>query len=162
MAAVLLGLSACAFPSLAPAQRTPVRWIMVEKPAGEVVSGGQNGVGRVDPQAVVLTMQPLYREDLEWEVVVDPHDYFVEVLEISPRAQVVPGETVTAKVRVGRARPNELYRLTARASQAGVEILGEGSCLVGGSSPANFRITSLSPGRAGIAVGLDELEEEER
>ena len=98
------------------------------------------------------------REDLEWQVVVDPHDYFVEILEITPYAQAPLGEMVNAKLRVGRMRPNELYQLTARASQAGVEILGEGACLVRGSSPASFRFTSLGPGRTGIALVVESLE----
>lgn len=153
-----LGLWGCSPSLLRSPERTPVRWIVVEKRVGEIRAGGPVGDGQVDPMAVVLTMQPLYREDLEWEIVVDPHDYFVEVLEIIPKSQAAPGETVNAKVRVGHSRPNDRYRITARVSQSGVEILGEAECIVRGSSPATFRFTSLVPGRAGIAVGVEKLE----
>ena len=113
----------------------------------------------MDPQAVVLTMQPLYREDLEWEVVVDPHDYFVEVLEISPSRQASPGETVSATVRVGKARKDDVYRLIARPSSTDVVIQGTAEQTVRGSSPAIFRFTSTAGGRAGIAVGVEKMKE---
>jgi hypothetical protein len=157
-AAALAALSACAAAPLEASPRTPVRWIMVEKPVGDVVPSGQNGDGQVDPRSVIVTLQPLYAEDLNWEVTVDPHDYFVEILEITPKAQAAPGETVIARVRVGHARPGELYRLTARASRTGVEILGGKECIVRGGAPAAFRFTSLEPGRAGITVGVERLE----
>jgi len=141
-----------------PSERTPVRWIVVEKRVGEVTAGGWLGDGRVDPQAVVLTMQPLYREDFEWEVVVDPHEYFVEVLEISPSRQASPGETVSAKVRVGKARASDFYRLVARPSCAEVQIIGESELRVRGGCPAVFQFTSTSTGRLGIAVGVEKIE----
>lgn len=158
MAALVSGLSACSLPTTRVPERTPVRWIMVEKPVGEVVPKGQNGDGQVDPMAIVLTMQPLYREDLEWAVVVDPHDYFVEVLEIAPGSQATPGETVTAKVRVGKARPGDAYRLLAKASRAEVQILGASEQIVHGSTPALFRFTSTSTGPGGIAVAVQKIE----
>jgi hypothetical protein len=135
-----------------------VRWIVVEKRVGDVTAGGWVGDGQVDPQAIVLTMHPLYREDLEWDVVVDPHDYFVEVLEIAPGTQVTPGETVTAKVRVGKARPGDVYRLVAKGSRADVQILGAFEQIVHGSTPALFRFTSISTGPGGIAVGVERVE----
>jgi hypothetical protein len=135
-----------------------VRWIVVEKRVGEVVNEGRVGDGQVDPLAVILTMQPLYAEDVAWEVVIDPHDYFVEILEITPSTQAAPGETVSAKVRVGHARPNDLYRITVRASKAGVEIQGPSQCIVRGSTPAAFRFTSVEAGRAGITVGVEKVE----
>ena len=143
-------------------ERTPVRWIVVEKRVGEVLPDGRLGDGQIDPQAVVLTMQPLYREDLEWQVVVDPREYFVEVLEIIPRSQATPGETVTAKVRVGKARPGDVYRLMAKASRSDVQILGESEQIVQGSTPALFRFTSISTGPGGIAVGVEKLEPGDR
>lgn len=130
---------------------------MVEKRVGEIVPEGRRGQGQLDPQAVVLTLQPLYAEDVNWEVVVDPHDYYVEILEITPSRQASPGETVSARVRVGHARENEVYRLVARTSQPDVEIVGERECTVRGSSPASFRFTSLSAGRGGIAIGVERL-----
>jgi len=159
--AVVLGacLWGCALPVKAARERTPVRWIVVEKRVGDIVPEGRTGDGQVDPQAVVLTMQPLYREDLEWEVVVDPHDYFVEVLEISPSRQASPGETVSATVRVGKARKDDVYRLIARPSSTDVVIQGTAEQTVRGSSPATFRFTSTAGGRAGIAVGVEKMKE---
>ncbi len=164
---LLLGLAAVSLWGCSPSlvrgrERTPVRWIVVEKRVGDVTPGGWVGDGQVDPQAVVLTMQPLYREDLEWEVVVDPHDYFVEVLEIVPGSQATPGETVTAKVRVGKAKPGDVYRLLAKASRADVQILGATEQIVHGCSPALFRFTSTSTGAGGIAVGVEKLEPGDR
>jgi hypothetical protein len=127
-----------------------------------VVAEGRVGNGQVDPDAIVLTMQPLYREDVSWEVVIDPHDYFVEILEVTPKVPAAPGETVSARVRVARARPDELYRLTARGSQGDVRILGAAQCVVRGDAPAAFRFTSLEPGRAGIAVGVEALGDSKR
>src|SRR5262245_42713114 len=94
-------------------ERVPVRWVVVEKPVGDILPQGQSGDGRVEAGARLLALPPLYREDLQWEVVVDPRDYFVEVLEVSPSSSANPGEVVTAKVRVGGAKAGEIYRLTA-------------------------------------------------
>lgn len=158
----IVSLSGCSPTLVRGPERSPVRWIVVEKRVGDVTPGGWVGDGQVDPQAVVLTMQPLYREDLEWEVVVDPHDYFVEVLEIVPGSQASPGETVTAKVRVGKAKPGDVYRLMAKASRADVQILGASEHIVHGCTPASFRFTSLSTGSGGIAVGVERLEPGDR
>ena len=138
-------------------EKSPVRWIVVEKQMGEVLPGGRVGDGQVDPRARVLTMQPLYREDFQWEVVVDPHDYFVEVLEISPGLSANPGEIVTAKVRVARARAGEVYRLTAIASRSDVRIVGTPEQVVLANTPAFFRFTSATIGVGGISVGVDRI-----
>jgi hypothetical protein len=143
-------------------ERTPVRWIVVEKSVGEVIPDGRVGDGQVDPSAIVLTMQPLYPEDLAWQVVVDLNDYFVEVLEISPRTQASPGETVTAKVHVARAKPDEVYRLVAKASRPDVQLIGASEQIVHGGAPALFRFTSLSSGPGGIALGVEKLEQGDR
>lgn len=161
-AAVLLGLSACAVQAPPARERTPVRWIMVEKPIGEVVPNGQNGQGQVDPRSAIVTLQPLYSEDVNWEVVVEPHDFYVEIIEITPRGQASPGETVNAKVRVARARVGDVYRLTARASRSDVRIVGGSEITVRGDAPANFRFTSLAPGRGGIAVGVEKVDPRDR
>lgn len=153
-AAVLLGLSACALPAPAPTPRKPVRWIMVEKPVGDVVPLGQNGDGQVDPQSMIVTLQPLYAEDVNWEVVVDPHDFYVEIVGISPPGPAAPGETVTARVRVAHARSGDLYRLTAISSQSEVQLLGDREQVVRGGNTAAFRFTSLGPGKAGISIGV--------
>jgi hypothetical protein len=157
MGVLLCGLIACAAPPPAVPERTPVRWIMVEKPVGEVVPNGQNGEGQVDPRSMIVTLQPLYSEDVNWEVVVDPHDFYVEIVAISPAGQAAPGETVCALVRVAHARSGDLYRLTAKGSQQDVQILGEREHLVRGGTPAAFRFTSLGPGRAGISVGVEKV-----
>lgn len=157
LAALLPGLLACAVPLPTGPERTPVRWIMVEKPVGEVVPNGQNGQGQVDPTSVIVTLQPLYSEDVAWEVVVDPHDFYVEIVEISPAGPAAPGETVSAKVRVAHARSGDLYRLTAKCSQREVQILGDREQLVRGGTTAAFRFTSLGPGRAGISVGVERV-----
>lgn len=149
-------LAGCASPARVP-ERTPVRWIVVEKKVGELLPDGVVGEGRLDPAAQLLALQPLYREDLEWEVVVDPHDYFVEVLEISPGTSAAPGEVVTAKVRVGRARKGERYRLLANASQAGVQVLGDAEHIVKEGATAVFRFTSSLPGAGGIAVSVERV-----
>ena len=142
--------------SLVP-ERVPVRWVVVEKPVGDILPQGKSGDGRVDPGARLLSLHPLYREDLQWEVVVDPRDYFVEVLEILPGASANPGEVVSAKVRVGGAKAEELYRLTATGSRPDVQILGDQEQFVRGIAPAVFRFTSSSPGAAGISVGVERL-----
>jgi len=157
LAALLPGLGACsARPPSAP-KRIPVRWIMVEKPVGEVVPHGQNGDGRVDPRSMIVTLQPLYPEDVSWEVMVDPHEFTVEILEINPPGPAKPGETVTAKVRVARARPGETYRLTANASRSDVRIVSDRALTVRGGSPAQFRFTCLVPGKGGIAIGVEKV-----
>lgn len=157
-AAALIAAVGCVPPPAGPPVRTPVRWVVVEKRVKDIVPDGRTGDGQVDPESVVLTMQPLYREDVNWEVVVDPHDYFVEVLEITPSSQASPGETVTARVRVGKARSDSTYRLIARASHQDVEILGEKELVVHGSAVAIFRFTSVATGRGGIAVGVEKVE----
>ena len=148
----------CAPLSVAPTGRKPVRWIVVEKTIGDFAPGGRSGDGQVDPRAAMLTMQPLYAEDVNWEVVVDPHDFFVEVLDISPSAQASPGETVTARVRVGKARSHDMYLLTARASSHDVEVIGASEMIVRGNAIALFRFTSLTAGRGGIAVAVERVD----
>jgi len=160
--ALLLGcaggtLAGC-LPSLSPSTpRRPVRWIVVEMPVGEVIPGGQVGDGQIDPGAVLLTMQPLGRDDLGWRAVVDPCDGSVEVLEISPGPRASPGETVTAKVRVARAAEEEVYRLVAKVSRPEVQLIGAMEWVVQGGEPAWFRFTSRSSGRGGIEVRVENL-----
>src|SRR5579864_6620070 len=115
VAAALLG---CGVPSAPPQHRLPVRWIMVEKRLGDLLPQGLGGDGRTDPESALLALEPLDAQDVSWEVQVDPQDYGVEVLEILPSPRAAPGETVTATVRVGRARPGELYRLMAHVLRA--------------------------------------------
>ena len=164
-AALCLGQAACApFPRSIkanlpspPPPREPLRWIMVEARADSVYPDGQIGDGQVSPSSQLLTMVPLYREDFSWEVVVDPRDYFVEVLEVLPKGLATPGETVMATVRGGGAKPAERYRLQARPQAPDVTLIGEAEREVRGAAPAVFRFTSTSTGRGGIAVGVERI-----
>ena len=45
----------------------------------------------VDRKLVRVIEVPLYREDFSWEAVVDPREYFVEVLEVLPNG-LPPGK----------------------------------------------------------------------
>src|SRR5258708_38865388 len=141
LAVMLLG---CAVPPGSVPGRRPVRWIVVEKRVADIIPEGRLGEGQVDPQAILLTMEPLFAEDVSWEVVVDPHDYFVEVLEITPSTQAAPGETGTAKVRVGQANPDSLYRLLARPSTPARPMFGLAHDRCHGASPALLRFTLTS------------------
>ncbi len=156
LALALSTVGSCTHPTHVP-ERRPVRWVMVEKPAAQVLTQGQSGDGRVDAGARLLALHPLYREDLQWDVVVDPHDFFVEVVEISPGTSANPGEVVSAKVRVGRAKDEDIYRLTATASRSDVRLLSARELLVRGSAPAVFQFTSASAGAGGIAVAVERV-----
>jgi hypothetical protein len=162
----LLPLSAQACVSLnsdrGESPREPARWVLVERRYADVVQTTTNGDGRVNPDAVVLTFQPLYPEDLNWDVVVDPEDQFVEVVGFTPEGHARPGEIVSATVRVGKAKIGQLYRLSAKPSQTDVRILGEAQTVVRGNETAVFRFTSCTSGRAGIAVGVERIGAEER
>lgn len=153
-----LALQACALElhEESPAPREPVRWLLVERKYGEVAPTA-SGDGRVNPDAVVLAFQPLYPEDLAWEVSVDVEEHYVEVVGFSPAGAAQPGEVVTATVRVGKAKAGQLYRLSAKASQPDVRILGDLQAVVKGSDTAVFRFTSCASGRAGIAVGVERI-----
>ena len=102
-------------------------------------------------------MEPLYPEDLGWTAEVESRGYFVEVLEVTPPGLVAPGEVVTARLRVGNARPGVIYRLVARPSTPDVRIVGEAEITVRGPEVAVFRFTSLSGGRGGIEVGVERV-----
>lgn len=137
--------------------REPVRWILVERRYGDVASRSDAGDGRVNPDATVLAFQPLYPEDLTWEVVVSPEEQFVELVNFSPSGPATPGEIVSATVRVGKAKAGQTYRLTAKPSRSDVRILGECAAVVQGWDTAVFRFTSCASGRAGIAVGVERI-----
>jgi len=114
--------------------------------------------GQVEPSASLLVMQPLYGEDLDWVVSVEAHDYFVELLEVSPSGTAAPGEIVSARVRIGRARAEGSYRIIARPLNSGVKILGESEHHVRSSSTALFRFTSIEGGRGGVALCAERVE----
>ena len=149
-------------PSENATYREPVRWLLVERAYGELAVGQKSGDGGINPDAMVLAFQPLYPEDLKWDVLVEAQEQFVELVSFTPQTAAAPGEVVSATVRVGKARPAELYRLSARASQADIRILGEAQIVVKGSETAIFRFTSCASGRAGIAVGVERIGMNER
>ncbi len=159
----LLG-QACVSPHLPEDEtaREPVRWLLVERRYADVAQTTATDDGRVNPDAIVLAFQPLYPEDLSWDVVVEPEEQFVEVVGYAPVGAVRPGEVVSATVRVGKAKGEQFYRLSAKASQADVRILGADQVIVRGSEAAVFRFTSCTSGRAGIAVGVERIALDER
>ncbi len=161
---LLLGLMAPALQACMPRgpeenwpTKEPVRWILVERRYGEIASPKAAGDGSVNPDAVVLAFQPLYREDLTWEVIVSPEEHYVEVVGFSPVGPASPGEVVSATVRVGRAKAGQVYRLLAKPSQADIRVLGETQAVVTGQDTAVFRFTSCTSGRAGIVVGVERI-----
>jgi hypothetical protein len=94
-------------------------------------------------------------------VKVEAHDFFVELLEIVPGRTAAPGERVTAKVRVGNARKDTTYRLSAMPSNDAVRILSHQEVIVRGSMTATYEFSSLVPGVAGIGITVDKLEGED-
>lgn len=142
--------------------REPVRWLLVERPYGELAVGQKSEDGGINPHAMVLSFQPLYPEDLKWDVIVEAQDHFVELVSFMPQNAAAPGEVVSAIVRVGKAKPADLYRLSAKVSQADVRIIGEAQAIVKGSEPAVFRFTSCASGRGGIAVVVERIDMNER
>lgn len=147
----------CALPSETEGTaREPVRWLLVERRYADVAPTA-SGDGKINPEATVLAFQPLYPEDLAWEVVVDTEEHFVEVVSFTPSGPARPGEVVSATVRVGKAKAAVMYRLSAKASQPDVRILGDTQAVVKGSDTAVFRFTSCASGRAGIAVGVERI-----
>jgi hypothetical protein len=153
-----LGVQACTLQAedVREAPREPVRWLLVERRYADV-AGAASGDGKVNPDAVVLAFQPLYSEDLAWEAAVDVEEHYVEVVGFSPASAAQPGEVIAATVRVGKAKVGQLYRLSAKASQPDVRILGESQVFVKGIESAVFRFTSYASGRAGIAVGVERI-----
>jgi len=149
-------VQACVSPAPAGSDspREPVRWVLVERRYGDLAESPPSGDGRVNPDAVVLAFLPLYAEDLEWDVAIDPEEHYAQVVGWTPPGPARPGEIVTATVRVGKAKARERYLLTATPSQPEVRILGESQAIVRGSENAVFRFTSGTSGRAGIAVGV--------
>lgn len=105
-----------------------------------------------------MVLQPLYQEDLVWLASVEAHYYFVELLEVSPAGTASPGEVVTARVRIGRAKAEGRYRITAIPLNPEVRILGDREHDVRGSTPTLFRFTSMEGGRGGIAVCAEQIE----
>ena len=140
--------------------REPVRWILVERRYGDLPDAPPSRDGKVNPDAVVLAFQPLYPEDLKWDVVVSPEEHFVELLGHSPTGSVPPGQVVTARVRVGRAKPNHRYLLEAVTTQPHVRVIGSNRVVVRGEEVSIFTFTSLTNGRGGVEIGVRDLGQE--
>jgi hypothetical protein len=146
-------------PSLPQADgRSALRWIVVEKRVADLGGGGRAGDGQVNPEAVVLAILPLAREDLDWQVVVRAHDYFVEVIDLDPSGPARPGERIRARVRVGRAGKDDLYRLSAQASSPEIAIFGAREQLVRGPGIVTFQFTSASSGPGGIEIAVEKMD----
>jgi hypothetical protein len=140
------------------ASREPVRWILVERRYGDIASPGASpSDGQVNQDAVVLAFQPLYPEDLTWEVVVSPEEHFVELVGLTPARPSSPGEIVCATVRVGNAKEGQRYRLSALPTRNDVRVLGDPQLVVSAGESAVFRFTSSTSGKAGITVGVERL-----
>jgi hypothetical protein len=161
--ALSLSLQACVPQAMEQGVATePVRWILVERRYGDLEAPPSGGDGTINPDAVVLGLQPLYPEDLTWEVVVSPEEHFVELVGLSPSGPVGPGEVVSAAVRVAKAHPDRLYRLRATPSQPDIRLYGQREAIVNGGATAVFRFTSSASGRAGIAVGVEVISRADR
>lgn len=145
-------------PHGAGATKEPVRWIVVERCASDLAKEGVLPEGQVEPSASLLVMQPLYGEDLDWVVSVEPHDFFVELLEVSPSGTAAPGEVVSARLRIGKAKADAGYRIIAKPLNSGVTMLSDPEQYVRGSECVLFRFTSIEGGRGGIAVGVERIE----
>jgi hypothetical protein len=159
-----LGFQACAptVHEVGTGSREPVCWILVERRYGNLEAPPPSTeAGTVNPDAVVLAFQPLYREDLTWEVVVEPEEHFVELVSYSPSGPVAPGEVVSATVRVGKSKAGQRYRLLARASHTDVRLIGHNEAVVKGEATAVFRFTRSTSGRGGIEVGVNRMEQED-
>lgn len=156
---ILPALQACApwSPVEHVGSREPVRWILVERRYGDVARRGDTGDGTINPEATVLALQPLYPEDLTWEVVVSPEEHFVELVNYSPAGPATPGEIVSATVRVGKAKSGQLYRLLAKPSHSDVRVLGDTQAVVKGEETTVFRFTNCTSGRAGIVIGVERI-----
>ena len=152
-------LAGCALEESIPlAERTPVRWQLVERHYRDLAELGQAGDGRVDPGAVVLAFEPVYPEDL-----VDasrPHvpRLSVEILELFPDREAGVGQPISATVRVANAAPLARYRLRVEALDPRVRILGERQRTVMGPETATFRFTSSALGKRGITVDVEEVD----
>lgn len=151
---VLVGLAACRVSPAGPPPREPIRWVVVEKRVGDLAEARAIAGGDFAPEVRILALEPLFPEDLGWTAEVEGRGTFVEILEVTPPGLVAPGEVVTARVRVGNARPGVAYRLVARPSTPDVQIMGEAEIRVRGPEVVVFRFTSLSGGRGGIEVGV--------
>lgn len=158
-AALGLCLQACASRNLGEnaGSREPVRWVLVERRYGELAAQPDSGDGVINPEAVVLAFQPLYPEDLTWDVMVNPDEHFVELVQVNPSGAVKPGEIVTATFRVGNAKAGQHYLLSIKATEHVVHIVGATQALVSGFETARFRFTSSKAGRSGIAVAVEHL-----
>ena len=94
-----------------PKGKVAIRWILVEKSAEEIYPVSLPGGAEIDRRSKFLVWVPIYMEDLSWEVMVNLGSPYVVLLSLIPGEEARPGETVTAKVHVGNAKPGTIYRL---------------------------------------------------
>lgn len=157
-ACCIAGLAGCTAPDDSfPAERTPVRWQIVERQYRDLSDRGAAGEGRVDPEAVVLAFEPVYPEDLV-DARPSPARLSVEIVELFPDRDAGVGQPISATVRVANAAPQSRYRLRVEALDPRVRILGERTRTVKGPETATFRFTSSVLGKRGITVDVEALD----
>jgi hypothetical protein len=155
----LLALAGCAGEEyLAPTERIPLRWQLVERQYREWSDLGAAGDGRVDPGALVLAFEPVFPEDLMDASRPGSARLSVEVVELFPDPEAGVGQPISATVRVANAAPRSRYRLRVEALDPRVRILGDRTRTVKGPETATFRFTSSTLGKRGIAVEAEEID----
>lgn len=130
-----------------------VRWILVERRAGDLRDAlAGEGAGLV-PDARVLVATPVLSAGPRWSPEVRGRECpLVEVLELMPEGPLGVGETAWARLRVANARPEKLYRIRAEPIGDGTRILGPVEWVVRGSEPVRVAFTSLRAGPGTLRV----------
>ncbi|HXX94710.1 MAG TPA: hypothetical protein VEN81_13835 [Planctomycetota bacterium] len=144
-------LGGCGSTRAVPVGNAPERWMLIETPVDRVYPGGWVGDGRVEPGAPLLALER-GPGDLQSRVDLDPHGLEVEILEVTPRPPLSPGESVSVRLRMAHPDPEAPYVLEARVSGPDVRLLGPPRTVVRGGAPATIRFTGLSSGPAGIVI----------
>lgn len=139
----------------APRHGGPIRWIVVERQVGDLYGPEVGGQGVIDPEAVVLVLEPLPSGPPRWQAEVTTDDFHVEVLSLVPPKEAGAGEIVTATVRVAGDRPEAAYRLTAVPCHSSIRLLDPSSQRARGNTPVQFRFTSLTGGRARVRIDAE-------
>lgn len=132
------------------------RWMVVEQQIGDMVDRGAWPAGQMEPGATILAMTLVSASSTKWEPIIHARDCFVEVLATSPQGRVEVGRTVTISVRVGNAKPNAIYKLTASPG-GGTRILGQHEHIVEESEETQFRFTRVEDGVGVIRVDVEVL-----
>src|SRR5262245_33224758 len=112
--AMLISLASCKFPEdPGHADRIPLRWQLVERRYSDLADAGVSGDGRVDPDAFVLALEPVYPEELSDTS--GSARLSVEILELFPEREAGVGQPISAIVRVANSAPDARYRLRVEA-----------------------------------------------